>query len=105
MDDEHLVNTIRWLRRRNWAARFHISLRRAMRALSYAATAPDGAADAAHDYANGVMTEAGRDEILAEKLPVFGALLAEAENRGLDIRGRSAPRALDDVVDDEDLPG
>lgn len=92
MEDSHLVNTVRFIRRRNRARRFWLSTRAALRAASYAATAPDGAADAAYGSIAYYETEAGKDYLFGERYPIFEKLLAEAARRGLDTRTkRDAP--------------
>lgn len=93
MDDDHLVNTINLLRRRSRSALVSRAWRLALNALSYAEREPDGAAMAAEEYAEGVMTQAGMDELLCEALPVFLALTQEARRRKLDLTPRGGAAA------------
>lgn len=83
MKDSHLLNTIAFLRRRNRAAVRRRALRDALRAGSYASTAPDGAADAALEHASSALRGDFDDRILEEEMPVFTALLDEVYHRGL----------------------
>jgi hypothetical protein len=85
MDDGHLVNTIRMLQRKNRARLIKVAMSRSLGALSYASSAPEHAADAAHSYADHVMSQAGLDELLAEEYPPFRGLLSEAVRRRLPI--------------------
>ena len=83
MEDEHLLNTIALLRRRN---RNHVAsavFNRALRAGSYATDAPDGAAMVAEEYVSHLMHGCHDDDILAEALPIFATMLTEAHRRGL----------------------
>lgn len=81
MGDSHLLNTVALLRRRNHAGVRARAWRTALRAASYATTAPDGAADAAMECAHACLRGDCDDEILAEELPEFAALLEEARRR------------------------
>jgi len=86
MEDSHLLSTIALLRRRNRAGIRARAWRTAMRAGSYAETAPDGAADAAMECVSARLRGDCDDEILAEELPEFAALVEEARRRKLEIR-------------------
>ena len=83
MTDDHLLATIRYLRRRNRLALFKITMRESLLRYRYAETAPDGAAMAAEDEARNLTEPEGQDTLLAERLPVFAALLEEARYRRL----------------------
>jgi len=85
MEDSHLVNTIHFLRRRYRGVVRGIARRIALSAASYASTAPDGAADAAMECASATLEGKCDDDILAEELAVFGALLDEARHRKLEV--------------------
>ncbi len=85
MEDDHLLKTIVFLRRRSHDSVSALAWKRAMGALNYAATAPMHAADAAESEADHTMTRAGHDCILAEKLLVFRSLLEETHRRKLSL--------------------
>lgn len=85
MDDSHLFNAIAFLRRRNRAAVRCMAWQNALSAARYASTAPDGAADAAMGCVEPTLRGDHDDEILAERLGAFAALLNEARRRGLKI--------------------
>jgi hypothetical protein len=82
MSDDHLLNTIRMLRRAprlNWVTDCW-----AFRAMDYAVDAPDGASMAAESWANSIMMPGPeQDDLFAKEYPVFGELLDEARRRKL----------------------
>lgn len=88
LDDFHLVNIISLLRRKGKPLAVAASWKWAFKALSYASTAPDGAAEAAEEEASRLLNHQCLDEMLSMELPIFGFLLAEAENRGLPLEGQ-----------------
>lgn len=79
MSDQHLVNTIRMLRRK--APRMMVATELSLYAY-LDSDPPDGAADCA-ESALREMEETDADEFLEGTVPTFRALLAEAEKRGL----------------------
>lgn len=90
MEDDHLANSIRMIRRGRIAAGYR--WRRSWDALAYAATAPDGAAMAAEESSESYLSDpAAVDEDVEKEIPAFGQLLAEARTRRLPVRGWYAP--------------
>lgn len=87
MEDGHLVNTVRYLRRRYFDQVFFEALSLSAKAESYAATAPEGASYAAEGYAKSIMETEGLDIILGEEMPVYLDLLQEVKRRKLEIGG------------------
>lgn len=78
MEDTHLVNTIKLLRRNAQK----LILQELAQMANYINNAPDGAAMAAMSEADRII-EMTDDEYLSHRLPAFDALLLEAVNRGL----------------------
>ena len=79
MTDDHLVNTIRFLRRNGERAKDAAMFA----ALAYADSAPMYASDAAANEADR-LTEMWIDDYLLERMPTFAAMLDEAGRRGLE---------------------
>lgn len=80
MEDRHLINTIRFLRRN--VLRYQCAQFSAMG--SYVAQAPDGAADCCESEANQLM-DLSDDDYLAHRFPSFKTMLAEASRRKLEL--------------------
>lgn len=89
MEDRHLVNTIRMLRRNVEAYRLaHLS-----QMWRYMESAPDGAYDACDDAARQT-EQMSTEEFLKMVKPCYATMLAEAEVRGLVIQSVS-PRDVE----------
>ena len=84
MTDAHLAASIRLVRMKYRSVSDLMAFQAALNLMSYAADAPDGAAMAAEEEeAKQMLDGARQDEFLAERFPVFAALCAEAERRGM----------------------
>lgn len=80
MDDSHLLNTIRFLRRN--VTRYQLETLEPM--FHYAADAPDGAAMAVEmEIAH--ISDMSDDDFLAARFPVFVDMLAQVKGRGLKV--------------------
>lgn len=81
MTTNHIINSINMIRRRYKEDIRAIALQRAYQAFHYAYSAPDGAADAASEYGNLMLSDSGIDTLLEEKLPIVLALKLELHRR------------------------
>ena len=84
MTDAHLAAAIRLVRMKYRSISDLMAFKAALNLYAYAADAPDGAAMAAEEEANRMLDGARQDEFLAERFPVFAALCAEADRRGIE---------------------
>lgn len=86
MDDNHLLNTVRWMRRHPRTRMF--CLLWAFRAARYAESAPDGESMAAESAASEFMDMAlgarlAPDDVVTEAFPVFPHMVAELDRRAV----------------------
>ena len=81
MTDAHLAAAIRLVRMKYRSVSDLMAFKAALNLYAYAA---DGAAMAAEEEANLMLDGARQDEFLAERFPVFAALCAEADRRGIE---------------------
>jgi len=81
MEDSHLLNAIRMLRRNYQRQMLHEAL---VCDNAYPDGEPDGAAMAAQSEANYAFEEADEQQDIEQHLPIFGGLLKELERRKLE---------------------